>query len=346
MMSPNNDARRKLTATGQVASLQELEKPVFDFESALSRYGIRIQPGSELEEACCSVLEVLGKNLDVRIRDAHEDIRQVFCDVLGIWIFLKKVVRLQGHPSFPQFVPHLKLLNHGTVVQNRRLRACQDATNKIFELLFALVMLDLSTEVLLAHPDLEDTSNPDILARTNGRLWGFACKTLYGQSGKALFDNLKKGLEQIEVSRAQIGGVMVNLRNLINHEAYWPILNESEYRAGADPVFTAYTEPEKVVGPQLWKVVLQKRDQVVSEIGHDNLLYLFSSKKALPAFLAFAQTCSGKASAIGPVPTSIITLSVATFADVQAYQAFFETINSALHERVGADELLRSGWTL
>lgn len=334
-MSTQTTIAQELGQTGQVASFVELQQLVFDFESVLKKFGVSIQSGSELEGACCSVLEILGKNQNDAVRDPNEDIREVFTEVLGIWAFLKRVVRLQNHGCFPQFVPHLNLLNKGTVVQNKRIRACQEATNKIFELLFALVLLDVSTDVVLDHPDLAKGDNPDVLATIDGVCWGFACKTIYGASGKTLFDNLKKGVEQIEAAtKAAIGIVVVNLRNTISHEECWPILNDADYRAGAEPIFGAYSHPEDVIGPLIWEAVAQKRNDVVAEIELPNVTNLFAGKKALPAFLAFCQTCTGKASAVGPIPTTILTLSVGTFGDVQAHQAVFERINFALHERL------------
>lgn len=334
VMSHDSNTVRALGRTGQVASIAELQKLVFDFEAVLKRFAVAIQPGSELEGACCSVLEVLGKNQNTAIRDRNEDIRVVFTEVLGIWTFLKKVVRLQNHTCFPQFVPHLELLNKGTVVQNKRIRACQEATNKIFELLFALVLLDVSAHVVLDHPGLAKGDNPDVLATIDEVCWGFACKTIYGASGKTLFENLKKGVEQIEAApKAQVGIVVVNLRNTISHDECWPLLNEAEYRTGAEPIFGAYSQPEEVIGPLIWNTVEQKRNDVVAEIGLSNITNLFAGKKALPAFLAFCQTCTGKASGIGPIPTTILTFSVGTFGDGQRHQSVFERINIALHER-------------
>jgi hypothetical protein len=332
-MNDNREALRHLAQTGQVAKFEELESLVFAFEEVLKRHGIPIKSGSELEGACCSVLEVLGKNQNKGIRQPREDVRRVFTEVLGIWTFLQKVVRLERHASFRNFVPHLELLNKGTVVQNKRLRACEDATNKIFELLFALVLLDLSADVLLAHPDIEDISNPDILATIDGQRWGFACKTIYGPSAKTFFDNLKKGVDQIEVSAAAVGCVMVNLRNALDHNIFWPILNEEDYRNGSEPIFASYAEPDKVVAPRIWQAVTQKRDDVATDIGYQNVLNVFAGKKAIPGFLAFCQTATGKASSVGPVPSSIITLSLGNFADLQAHLPMFERINRALHER-------------
>jgi hypothetical protein len=202
-MSTNPNIIQDLGQTGQVASYAEVEQLVFAFEAVLDRFGIPIQSGSEREGACCSVLEVLSKNQNTHIRDPQEDIRHVFTEVLGIWSFLKKIVRLEGHACFSQFVPHLALLNKGTVVQNKRATVCQEATNKIFELLFALVLLDVSDEVILDHPSSAKGDNPDVLATIEGQCWGFACKTIYGASGKTFYDNLKKGVEQIEAASAR-----------------------------------------------------------------------------------------------------------------------------------------------
>src|SRR6266568_3539016 len=332
MEDPNPQIPAALKKTGQVASFAELEKLVYEFEAALSRHGIQIQPGSDLESACCSVLEVLGKQKDRSIRNPHEDVRQVFTEVLGIWIFLQKVVRLQNHASFPTFAPHLNLLNKGTVVQNKRLRASQDAANKIFELLFALVLLDLSPDVALADPDLKDTRNPDILATIDGQRWGFACKVVYGDSGKALFDNLKRAVDQIEVSAATVGYVVINFRNHIKHEIFWPLLNEAEHRAGEEPIFGASLDPREV-GPALCDHVTHKRDQVAKEIELKHVLNMYAGKKALPGFLAFCQTIAAEATEAGPLPTSISALVLGKFAPCDQYIPVIERMNEALHER-------------
>jgi hypothetical protein len=326
---------QQLGQTGNVASLDALQQLVFAFEEILKRHNLPIQPGSELEAACCSILEVLAKNQNTSIRNPQEDVRNVFTEALGLWLFLKKIVRLQNNPCFPNFVPHLELLNKGTVGQNKLLRASQQATNKIFELLFALVLLDISDDVVLDHPTLSKGDNPDVIATIDGRRWGFACKTVYGTSGKTFYDNLEIGVRQIEAAPdVELGIVVVNFRNFIPHEKCWPLLNEGGYREGAEPIFAAYIRPEDIVPSRIWDAVAQKRDQVVAEIDLPNVMNLFRGRKALPAFLAFSQTCTGKASALGPIPTSIITLSVGTFGDVQAHQATFEKINEALHDRI------------
>lgn len=334
-MSQDSRIIQPLRKTGQVASYAEFEKLVFAFEAVLRRFGIPIQSGSELEAACFSVLDVLGKNQNPHICNPQEDIRLVFTDILGIWAFLAKIVRLESHACFPQFVPHLALLNKGTVGQNKRAVVCQEETNKIFELLFALVLLDVSEEVLLDDPNRAKGNNPDVLAKIDTQCWGFACKTIYGKSGKTFYDNLKKGVEQIEAApKAQVGIVVMNLRNIISHDACWPILNEAQYRNGEEPVFSAYERPAEFVTQHILEIIKEKNSQVVAEIGLLDVMKMFDGKKALPAYFTFCQACTGRVSAVGPIPTLITRLDVGHFGNVQAHQSVFDKINLALHNRL------------
>ena len=100
-------------------------------------------------------------------------------------------------------------------------------------------------------------------------------------SGKAFFDNLKRGVEQIEASDAEVGCVAVGFRNLLDHSQYWPLLNEDEYRAGDQPIFGAFREPDQVVGPALFEQVQLKQSQVVEEIGAENVLKIFDGRESL-----------------------------------------------------------------
>jgi hypothetical protein len=131
----------------------------------------------------------------------------------------------------------------------------------------------LSDEVILDSPFLAKGDNPDILAMIDGQCWGFACKTIYGSSGKTFFDRLEEGVEQIEAApKAQVGAVVMNFRNVISHEKCWPILNEAEYRNGAGPIFAAYDRPGEFVRRCIEEDVSKKHNQVVAEIGLPNIM--------------------------------------------------------------------------
>lgn len=126
----------------------------------------------------------------------------------------------------------------------------------------------------------------------------------------------------------------MNFRNIIDHNKCWPVLNEAEYRDGAEPIFAAYERPAEFVASHVLEVVKNKRDQVVEQIGLANVINLFAGRKALPAFLAFCLTRTGKVSALGPIPASITMLSVGEFGGIEPYKGSIEKINNALHECV------------
>jgi hypothetical protein len=331
-MAAPDDQRPKLKL-GQIESLVDLEQKVIRFKELLSDYGIAIDPNSDLQRLCDAVVIVVGKHLSPNRQDPHEDIRIVFADVLGFWLFLTKILRLREHPNFKTIVPHLALLNQASVAQTKALIFSNDASNKVLELLFALVLLDVGSDIMLDDPNHPTGKNPDVLVTIEKRRWGFACKSLTGRSGKAFFDNLNKAVDQIQNSEAEIGCVAVGFRNLLDHSQYWPMINEEEYRAGAEPIFGAFVEPDQIVGPALFEQVRLKQLQVVEEIGADNVLNVFRGKKALPGFLAFCQTATGTASSAGPIPTSIAILALANFNRADAFTSVFHEMNLALHER-------------
>lgn len=334
LVAVNSDIHRKLQPA-QATTYDELELLFYAFEEVLKRFNIQIQIGSELEKVYYSILDEKDKSQNPYSWDPQEDVRPARREILGVWVFLRQIVRLKDHVSFSTFVPHLALMSKGTVVQNTRVQLSQEATNKIFELLFALALLDLSDEVVLDHPSSAKGDNPDVLATIDGQCWGFACKTIYGSSGKTFYDNLKKGVDQIEAAPdAQVGAVVMNFRNIINHDKCWPILNEAEYRNGAVPVFAAYNRPEEFVRECISEVVTQKCHQVIAEIGLSNTMKLFSGKKALPGYLAYCPTCTGSDTVCGPVPRSVNMLSVGEFGDIEPYRRVIEKINNALHECV------------
>jgi hypothetical protein len=327
-----HDARPVLKL-GQVESLVGLERKVADFKALLSAYDITVAAGSELERLCDAVVNVVGKHLSPHRRDPREDIRKIFADVLGFWLFLTKILRLQKHGNFQTVIPHLRLLNRASIIQTKALIFSDEASNKVIELLFALVLFDVGSDLILDDPVRSKGGNPDILVTIQDHRWGFACKTITGRSGKAFFENLKKGVDQIQHSEAEVGCVAVGFRNLLAHSQFWPLMNEEEYRAGAEPIFAAFAEPDQVIGPALFEEVRLKQMQVIQEIGATHVLNIFAGKKALPGFLGFCQTATGTASALGPIPTSISIFGLANFNRGDEFISVFHEMNLALHER-------------
>ena len=173
--------KRPKLKLGQIESLVDLNRKVTDFKALLNRHGITVDPNSDLQRLCDAVANVLAKHLAPHRRDPQEDIRLVFADVVGFWLFLAKILRLETDPDFKTLIPHLTLLNEASIAQTKALVFSNDASNKVLELLFALVLMDVGCDLVLENPKHSKDKNPDILITIDGRRWGFACKSLTGQ---------------------------------------------------------------------------------------------------------------------------------------------------------------------
>ncbi|MBA7654149.1 hypothetical protein ES703_62024 [subsurface metagenome] len=236
----NNDKKLML---GNIVSFAQLESLVFEFENVLREYNITITSGSDLERVCLSVIDVLGKKKQPHLMNPLEDIRPYFSDILGLWVFMTKIVGLRTHCNFIKLVPHLELLNIGTAPQNKKSPITDQAANKIFELLIALLCMEIGENISLDHPGSSKGNNPDIIFTFEGLRWGFACKVPHTISAKSIYDNITTGINQVEASPVDLGCVVLNFKNLIDHNYSWPILNETEVSTGKVPIFGAWANP-------------------------------------------------------------------------------------------------------
>lgn len=322
--------KRRPLILANLLPYREMEQLVFAFEAVLRRHGVQIKSGSDLERICLAVVEVLAKKQDPALQHPLEDIRPYFADVLGIWVFMNKLVRLKDHSDFDQVIPHLALLNEGGVPQNVRSPVSDQASNKLFELLLALICMEQGEDIRLDDPNAAKGNNPDVLGTILTKRWGFACKTMYSSSPKTLYDRISEGLEQIENSEAEIGCVVVNFRNLIDHNYAWPILNEKEFGEGAVPVFGCWANP-MMVAQDLARLALRKQKELEAAIGKDGVTRAFEGKKSVPAYVTYLQTATGIATPLGPIPSSVGALFLMPFGDVTDHLPVFHTLNSAMH---------------
>lgn len=316
---------------GKLASFEEMQRLVYDFEDVLKKAQIAVAPGSDLEWICLNVFAILAKMKNPTLMNPLEDIRRYFIDVLGLWTFMVKIVRLQGHRDFGMVLPHLRLLNQGKVPQNSRLPVTDQASDKIFELLIALCAMAAGEATAVDDPDSSKGDNPDVLATIDGVRWGFACKVIYGRNPRTLYDNIVKAVAQIEASEAERGCVIVNFKNQIDHQRFWPILNEDEFRQGAEPVFGVYPYYASVPY-ELSALVTQRRNEVAGEVGLSEVQATFAGKKAVPGFVAFSQTATAVASSRGPLPVSIDVFTMADFDDVSAVMPVLQKLSNAMHD--------------
>jgi hypothetical protein len=307
----------------------QVQRETKEFEQILCAFGITIASGSPLESLCFSLLE-LKKNEQFGI-NSPEDLRITHRPAFGLYDLVRRIVRLHKHQDFPVFVDHLKLLNTGTVAQNIAAPADQVAA-KIFELFLGLVCLEVGTDTRLDGPVRSYGDNPDVLVTLAGRRWGFACKVPSGKSPVTAFDRLEEGIGQIEdCSAAEIGCVVFNLKNYIDHDQTWPLVNGADYAARKDtPTYGYWIDLRRPIY-LLRRDALEWQQQLVKVNGLDNVRALFTGKKSIPGAILFLQTTTGIQLQQGPVNTVLGLFELMNGGVSPADAMVLDKLNDAMH---------------
>lgn len=237
------------------------EKLVDKLEALLLSFGIKIGVGSDLETGCL-LLRAFRTRQELATLFANDQgrVRSSLQHALGIQQVIKLVLRCATHPEFEKMVPHLELLSTGAAATTVPLKVTDRAATKLFELLVTLAAMKSSTEVELDHPIRSSNgTNPDVIVRLeDGRRCGFACKVMFTENPKTLFDRLVEGARQINDSNVDVGLVVISFQNLLPHATFLPEL------AGGDGAVTlgAVTDKEQLslflqneVNRRIWAMV-------------------------------------------------------------------------------------------
>jgi hypothetical protein len=312
-----------------VISFEQVQHETEEFEAVLNRYGIEILSGSQLEKMCFSLLELKERERS-KIADTMDDLRVLYRPAFGLHDLVRRIVRLHNRPDFPVLLDHLRLLNTGTVAQNIAAPIDQVAA-KIFELLVGLICLECGADISLDGPMQSYGDNPDILVNLDARRWGFACKVLSGKSPITMFDRLKEGIEQIERSPAQIGCVVFNLKNRIDHDKTWPLVNPQQYAAAKETPTYAYwadvSDPTNILRAH----ARECHRELVTAYGAEHVRMLFNNKKSITGALLFLQTMTGLQFSEGPVNTVLGLFHLMDEGVSPADAAVLNKLNDALH---------------
>lgn len=251
---------------------------IISFEELLTNNGIRISKDCDLESKFLSVFDVLF-NFEKRERlNQEEDYRALFRDFAALYDLSLKILSVQTHKNFEQLIPHLEKLNTCSIAQNSKSLITDQDANKIIELYLASLCMRFCNKIDLDHPHNSNGNNPDVIADINGQNWGFACKTIHSTNSQTIFENIEKAIDQIEKSISKTGISVINLKNVINHDAIWP----------AGKTFQTLDEPLSYLRFDIKSIY----ESLLSDIGIDKLKSLFIGKKSLPGILFIAQSAS------------------------------------------------------
>ena len=266
---------------------------VLAFEKRLNEIGIKINPDSDLYRIGFDVLEVYDKHKNPDLHDNYGDLRENMRQVMGFNNFIEKVTPLLNSEYIDEIIPHLELLNKSSIPQTMKAKVTDQGSNKLFELYTSGLCYPQFQNIRLDSPISSKGNNPDVMFSFENRRWGIACKVLHSPQIQSIIDNVIKGLEQIEKSESDTGFVLISLRNIIDYDDFWPILNKEEFlKNNEEPLFGSYLVKE-IPAKKLENYVLDIQDKLQTDIGIKELLNIFKNKKAQPVVVVFLQGATG-----------------------------------------------------
>lgn len=251
---------------------------IIAFEELLTKHGIKVSKNCDFESKFLSVFDVLFHFEDRERLNQGEDYRSLFRDFAALYDLSLKILSVQTHENFGQLIPHLEKLNTCSIAQNDKSMITDQDANKIIELYLASLCMRFCNNIDLDHPSNSKGNNPDVIANINDQNWGFACKTIHSTNSQTIFENLEKAIDQIEKSISTTGIPVINLKNVINHDAVWP----------AHQTFQTLDVPLSYIQSDIESI----RQSLLHDIGIDKLRSLFIGKKSLPGIIFIAQSAS------------------------------------------------------
>lgn len=314
----------------QIYLFKDVENLVNQFENVLNRNGINITHGSELERICLNVTNILEQHLNPKLRDNKTDIRPYFREFVGLQDLISKIVKSESNPNFSLLIQHLQTLNNKNPLQNISTSVLNQDNDKIFELYLATLCLNLNpTDIKVDNPKSSKGDNPDIISVFNNKKWGFGCKSLHSSNYKSIYDNVEKAVSQIENSESEIGIPVISIKNIIDHNSFWPIINEKDYLNGEEPVFGSFIDLSYPLAT-LQKYVNDIYEELISNIGESQLLQLFYNKKSVEGIFIFCSTTSAIASVNYPLVTRLNIFHLVRFGNISS--DVFSILNNLNHQ--------------
>jgi hypothetical protein len=245
--------------------------------------------------------------------DPANDARDQYRTLIGVHELASAILEVKDSPSFSSLIPHLRLLSDGHSLQNMPSGGADQVTNKLFELLAATWLMQCGSDIDLDDPTSSNGNNPDVLGSLCGKRWGIACKVIHSLNPESFVTHLRKGVDQIEKSPAEIGVVLFNLKNVLPHDQIWP-LGQVDDDSGelATGCWSDAAAPFGIMTDALKSL----QSELVSYLPEDYLETVFTGTKSVPGFLLWAHSASAVRIDGRPTPTTVRALNFAHLAPV------------------------------
>lgn len=187
---------------------------------------ISLPTGSGAEDEMLALVDLLDmwRNPE-RMRGIASEAEVIRC-AAGIHDLAAKVLAAEQLPEFASFDDHLRMVASAreftSIAQNTDADPRDQISNKMAELYVGALAIHCGTGINLDHPDRSKGDNPDVILSYEGKKWTLAVKTLASKrNGQTIFDNIRGAAEQIDASGADVGMVVINAKNVIDHKRFW-----------------------------------------------------------------------------------------------------------------------------
>lgn len=268
----------------------------------------------EMRDACAKIRDAHGVHGNGQFDAA---LRDDYLQLVGAAELVRLFEQVARTRELRKLDAHLKLLIDcgfgppAALINN-------DASRKVFELLFGLACLAAFDDIELEDPHTADAKNPnpDIKAVYKGSKFGIACKSISTRHEQGLIDNVTKAVSQIDASDVDIGVVLIEVSRLIDPEVAWRPDSDSFW----DPRSAAKT------GGFLLSTAESFFKGVENKLGT-----LFKQSKALPCVVFYGHAAGLTSMTDGIAPTCFKALHSLDLGDTSKQRGFLTVLNKALH---------------
>jgi len=332
-MAADNDENQN---TGDWMKFEEAELLSGEFEDVLKNIGLDIPNGSMLEDLLLDVKSIFDHYKKINCIADEKKLVRIMSRAMGIVDIVYKVVKNKDHKCFGQIKEHLEMLCKienspvNGITQNTHSPSTDQSTNKLFELYIALCCMAIDKEnIMVDSPFSAKGDNPDVIFSYNGKRIGIACKAVHSSKLATNFDRILEGYQQIENAEVEDGFVFLNYKNLLVHEAVWPIAKEGDYPAGA---FIDGSAPSKIMCARINEFFVYEKGKFdENETGKA----LEIAECQYPGFVVFAHSSSGIVVNGKPYPSLIRLLKCIEYdVPVDGQKNVLRTINEAMFDKI------------
>jgi hypothetical protein len=313
---------------------EENQKLLFQFEELLRQKGKNIEYNSPIETIALTIIEMYSTFKKELTVDPQKDYREEWRKAIGLNDIIRKIILAKDCPDFYKLWPHITLLlGESSIVQNIWSPKDDEISNKIFELYMALSSIRIGSNLEIDHPRKSSMgNNPDITLNIGAHKWGFACKTLHSEKIRTLIDRIDEGLSQIERSNADKGIVILNLKNMIDHDKTWPITREPD----TDEIGYVTFRSEECIKFIFCQMAQEVFNIVCKELqGEKGFNILFKGRKASSFVLAFFSTVVCLMKDDKPTFTLLRLLKPFDFPKIGPEDLkVAELLNNGMHDRI------------